>query len=164
MNIKYLGVMVLSLTISVNAACSINYRLLDSKAGTYHHRIRTEVSTDENMINRSLYFLSKKDSIDSKYAQLEIFLENQKRANEQLKSHYFLEFSKTCKNIFESTGDSLRKSSVHMLFEAVVKKELKFLQHREKRNKFEMQNQYAKSPDIDVIIERFFKDGTTQPR
>ncbi len=161
MNIKYLGVMVLSLAIGVNSAYSINYRLLDAEAGTYHHRICVGVSDDETNINRSLCFLSKKDSIDPKYAQLKIFLENQKRANEQLKSPYFLEFSKACKNIFEGTCDSLRKASVHMLFEAVVKKELKFLQRREKRRKFEIQNQYTKNPGIDVFLETFFKDRTT---
>ena len=140
MNIKFLGalIMISQLTTSVYG---INHKLLEFEADTYEHRIWSRIPSEETMIKGSLSFISDEDKFDPKYIQVASFLKFYKEANNEINHESFLNFSETCKKIFEESDNDRNKVAVYMLLEKVREKSLKYLSSVEKLEKFKRQHE-----------------------
>lgn len=119
MSIKFLGTMIVALQLSATAY-GISYKRLEHEADTYQHRALSKTPSDQEMVKKSLSFMSKEDLFDPKYTQSESFLKFYKETNDELKHDGFLSFSDTCMSVFEMSDD-LHKAAVYMLLERVKK-------------------------------------------
>ncbi|EKE10425.1 MAG: hypothetical protein ACD_16C00036G0015 [uncultured bacterium] len=157
MNIKFLGITIMALQLTTSAYAGINYKLLELEADTYHHRIWSGTPSDEEMIKKSLIFMSKEDTIDTKYTQAESFLKFYKESNDAIGNAYFHSFSLTCKQIFDDS-DNLHKAAVYMLLESVREKSAKIIKLRKKIE--ESDRRYEETPregdpNSDRILDYF---------
>ena len=158
MNIKFLGIMIMALTITTSAY-GVLRKILALEADTHIHRIWSGTPSDEERIKKSLIFVSKEDVdvIDPKYTQAESFLKFYNESNETIGRAPFLRFSSTCKKIFDES-DNRHKAAVYMLLERVREESEKLLKMR--RRIEECNRQYEdtpreRDPDIDRILDLF---------
>ena len=159
MSIKFLGTMIVALQLTTSAY-GINHKRLELEADIYQHRIWSKTPSDEEMVRKSLSFMSKEDSFDSRYTQSESFLKFYKKVNGEIKHEGFLSFSDTCKKIFE-TSDDLHKAAVYMLLERVTERtsdNLKFVTRMDSLKKEYENAPYEK--DANGTLEYFLNIDT----
>ena len=72
MNNKILGIAIMACLLATSAY-GVNYKRLQLEADTYQHRIWARVPSEEQMIKRSLSFLTEKEEFDPKYTKLRVF-------------------------------------------------------------------------------------------
>ncbi|MBY0293069.1 MAG: hypothetical protein K2W92_07280 [Alphaproteobacteria bacterium] len=125
MNNKILCITIMACLLATSAY-GVNYKRLKLEADTYQHRIWARVPSEEQMIKRSLSFLTEKEEFDPKYTQAERFLQFYQDTTEEIKNEYFMQFATICKKIYEE-GKFKDRISIYMLFEEVKKMSLKHL-------------------------------------
>jgi hypothetical protein len=140
MNIKFLGALIMASQLTASAY-GINHKRLEFEADTYEHRIWSRVPSDEKMIKGSLSFIGDEDKVDQKYTQIASFVKFYKEVNNEINDERFLDFSETCKKIFEESDSDRNKAAVYMLLEKVREKSLKYLSSVEKLEKFKRQHE-----------------------
>ena len=158
MNIKFLGIMIMALTITTSAY-GVLRKILALEADTHIHRIWSGTPSDEEMIKKSLIFMSKEDVdvVDPKYTQAESFLQFYNESNETIGRAPFLRFSSTCKKIFDES-DNRHKAAVYMLLESVKEESEKLVKMRkriEEANRQYEENPPERDPDSDRILDYF---------
>ncbi|MBY0293201.1 MAG: hypothetical protein K2W92_07945 [Alphaproteobacteria bacterium] len=154
MNNKILGIIIM-VCLLATSAYSVNYKRLKLEADTYQHRIWARVPSEEQMIKRSLSFLTEKEEFDPKYTQPESFLQFYQDTTEEIKNEYFMQFATVCKKIYEE-GKFKDKISIYMLFEEVKKMSLKHLALLRKLEKFKQQEATkVKEIDVESMLDYF---------
>ncbi|MBY0500633.1 MAG: hypothetical protein K2P93_01355 [Alphaproteobacteria bacterium] len=154
MNNKFLGITIMAYLL-VTSAYGVNYKRLQLEADTYQHRIWARVPSEEQMIKRSLSFLTEKEEFDPKYTQTESFLQFYQETTEEIKNEYFMQFATVCKKIYEE-GKFKYKVSIYMLFEEVRKMSLKHLALLRKLEKVKQhEDTQVKAIDAESILDYF---------
>lgn len=154
MNNKILGITIMACLLATSAY-GVNYKRLKLEADTYQHRIWARVPSEEQMVKRSLSFLTEKEEFDSKYTQAESFLQFYQDTTEKIKNEYFMQFATVCKKIYEE-GKFKDKISIYMLFEEVKKMSLKYLALLRKLKKFKQQEDtQVREIDAESMLDYF---------
>lgn len=165
MSIKFLGVLIMASQLTTSAY-GINHKRLEFEADTYEHRIWTGVPSKEKMIKESLSFIGDEDKFEQKYIQTASFLKFYKEVNNEINDEIFLNFSGTCKKIFEESDNDRSKAAVYMLLEKVREKSLKYLSSLEKLEKFKRRHaEKFKATDVNGSLDYFLnidKMGTVK--
>ena len=154
MNNKLLGITIMGCLLATSAY-GVNYKRLQLEADTYQHRIWARVPSEEQMIKRSLSFLTEKEEFDPKYTQAESFLQFYQETTEEIKDEYFMQFATACKKIYEE-GKFKNKVSIYMLFEEVKKMSLKHSVLLRKLKKFKQQEDtQVREIDAESMLDYF---------
>lgn len=154
-NINLVGAALIVFCFSTAAYGAINFKLLDSEADTYQHRISVGISSCKERIEKSLVFIKDEEEIDSRYCDINNFEELHKKVNFNIKyKDKFDEFFDNCKELFIS-GDDRRKAALYLLVDTVDKKFSKFLRLLEKENKIKSTNKNKFSKKTVTSVNQF---------
>lgn len=154
MNNEILGIILMTCLLAL-PAYGVNYKRLQLEADTYQNRIWARIPSEEQMIKRSLSFLTEKEEFNLKYTQAESFLQFYQETTEEIKNEYFMQFATVCKKIYEE-GNFKDKVSIYMLFEEVKKMSIKHLALLRKLEKLKQQEDtQVKAIDAESILDYF---------
>lgn len=135
----------------------VNFKRLDLEADTYQHRILTKVPSDKTMIKKSLCFLTDEEKLNQEYTNSEKFITFYNEANKEISDKEFLNFSSSCKEIFEESNDRY-KVSAYMLLERVKNKILTQMMSLKKLEDITKQYEYdtkTNTSDTNEILNYF---------
>ena len=153
MKYQILGVVVMALQLT--SAHGINYKRLEQEADTYHHRIWLNTPHPAKALKRSLVFLTDTDLVERRYTKPEKFLKLLVKANREIPNPSFYQFSKTCKEVFESSEDR-HKAAVYILLETVREKSLRYLKTLKRVEEFKrVEDRTVRAKGADQALEYF---------
>jgi len=122
-------------------------KLLNLEADTYTSRLGSRYPILEENIKNSLIFVTDLNLIGQKYFDPEGFNNLQSIALSKIPTEEFQQFANSCKKLYQYYGqeNTLKSSSVYLLFEKVTEKYYKDYKLLQKLNSFKKRNQKIES-------------------